>query len=83
MATAPDKPEYQTRYDEIAWDDILADVTASLDFLRLAWRASERGASPEIHAKMVKDLYVPCLRLLAEFSACIEAADEEPNDEGS
>jgi hypothetical protein len=68
---------YETRYDEVDWDNLLAEVTKSFSYLRLAWRATERDMPPELHRKMVEDLYVPAIKLLAEFCACIEESREE------
>ena len=52
------------------WNKLEADVLMSLRCLRVAW---EHTDGQPIHEAMARDLYVPCLRLLAEFCACVDA----------
>jgi hypothetical protein len=67
----------ETQYDKINWSNLLSEVQAKFHYLRLAWQASEREAPPALHAKMVEDLYLPAFKLLAEFCAAVEVAEEE------
>ena len=67
----------ETRHDRIAWADISKEVQAKLQFLRLAWTASERDLSPGAHRKMVEDIYFPLMRTLAEFCESIKEPDAE------
>jgi hypothetical protein len=62
----------ETRCDNIEWDKILQEVQTKLNYLRLVWKISERDCNPELHRKMVEDLYVPALEKLAEFCLCIQ-----------
>ncbi len=74
---------YETRCEQVDWTNITAEVLAKLEYLRIAWAASEREGPPELHAKLVNDLYVPTVRLLAEFCACLEVTEDETRiDEG-
>jgi len=66
---------YETRGDRIDWGGIEREAIDALRALRLAWAASEKGL-PEIHAKLVRDIYVPAIKVLAEFIACVEVAEE-------
>lgn len=66
----------QTRYDAIDWLGIAADVQTKLTFLRAAWQTSEKDCPPDLHRKMVEDIYMPTLRLLAEFCSCFEIEAE-------
>ncbi len=56
------------------WERLEADVLLSLRCLRAAWEHTE---GQPIHAAMVRDLYVPCVRLLAEFCASVKVEDEK------
>jgi len=67
----------ETRADKINWAGLLADTRAALEALRLAWTASERDCSPELHEKLVRDLYAPALKQLAAFCLCIEIGEEK------
>jgi hypothetical protein len=71
---------YETRCDKVDWDNLKTEVITKLEYLRMAWAASEQGAPTELHRKIVNDLYVPAIRLLAEFCACLEV-DEAPDDQ--
>jgi hypothetical protein len=74
---ASDGQKIETQYDKINWSNLLSEVQAKFHYLRLAWQASERDAPPELHAKMVEDIYLPCIALLAGFCAAIEAKLEK------
>lgn len=63
---------YETRSSKIDWKGVREDVLDSLDALRLAWAASEAAFPPDIHAKMVEDLYAPQVELLARFIASVQ-----------
>ena len=63
--------DIETRHSEIDWAGAESDVVSKLGYLRMAWAASERDCSPEVHEKMVVDLYLPILELLSEFCCCI------------
>jgi hypothetical protein len=68
--------EVETRSGEIQWDAIVKNVHTRVALLRAAWRASETTVAPELHRKMVEDIYLPCLAMLAEFCECFDGADE-------
>lgn len=65
----------ETRSDKIEWDAIVHNVHARVALLQAAWRATEK-AEPEFHRKLVEDIYLPCLALLAQFCECFDGADE-------
>jgi hypothetical protein len=67
--------QVETRSDEIQWDAIVKNVHTRVALLRAAWRASETTVAPELHRKMVEDIYLPCLAMLAEFCECFDGAD--------
>jgi hypothetical protein len=67
---------YETQCDKVDWANLKTEVTAKLEYLRIAWAASERDAPPQVHKRIVEDIYVPAIRLLAEFCACLEVAEE-------
>ena len=67
----------ETRCDKISWAAVSADVQTKLDYLRLAWQASERDCPPELHKKMVKDLYMPMMELIALFCGSITVGDDD------
>ncbi len=67
----------ETRYDAIDWLSLAADVQTKLTYLRAAWQTSEKTCEPALHLKMVEDIYLPTLRLLAEFCACFDTRDDE------
>ncbi len=62
----------ETRCDKIDWVNMAEEVLTKLTYLRLAWTASERDCEPELHRKMVEDLYLPVITMLGSFCACIE-----------
>ena len=67
--------KYETRGDRIDWDNLEREAIQTLRALRLAWSVSEKSL-PELHAKMVYDLFVPAIETLAQFIACIEVSRE-------
>jgi hypothetical protein len=69
MKKSPRKPQP----DKPDWESIEKDVIRKLGLLRLAWE--ETVKTPEIHSPMRRDIYMPRLKLLAEFCTGIE---EEP-----
>jgi truncated hemoglobin YjbI len=75
--TDQDNRTIETRYDAVDWDGLLAEVQSRFNYLRLAWRTSEHDATAHLHAKMVKELYLPCIELLAQFCAAIEVEEED------
>jgi len=72
---------YETRYCQVDWSNLFEEVTKSFNYLRIAWRTTERDMPPELHRKMVEDLYVPAIKLLAAFCACIEESQEEAEND--
>ena len=71
-ASAP----YNTRSADIDWDGLEQDVVSRLRLLRTAWESSERTAPPEMHARMVSDLYIPAIEALGRFCASVEIDGE-------
>lgn len=68
---------YETQCEKVDWANLKTEVMAKLEYLRVAWAASERDMPPEVHKKIVNDIYVPAIRLLAEFCACLEVTEED------
>ena len=66
------KKELNTEYDEIDWDGVILDVNTRFDAIRQCWRESEKNAPKETHAKLVRDIYFPCLELLGHFVASVK-----------
>lgn len=56
----------------IDWDGVEQSAVASIRLLKLAWECSHRDLSPEIHAKMVDDLYTPIVHTLAQFCMSVQ-----------
>lgn len=52
------------------WEAIEADVLRKLRLVRAAWE--ETGKTPELHAPIKRDLYLPALKHLAAFCASVE-----------
>lgn len=67
----------ETRYDLIDWLGVYADLQTKLGYLRMAWQTSERDCPPELHAKMVEDLYMPMMRLLGLFCGSITVDEDD------
>ena len=72
----------ETRADVIDWQGMRATVDAKLRYLEVAWRATEQKAPPEEHAKFVRDLYFPVVRMVAEFCECVKVGDEVEGGDG-
>lgn len=53
------------------WDRLKRDVCVRIDYLAACW-AHTAAASPQMHEQLFGDLYLPAVRLLAEFCACVE-----------
>lgn len=62
--------------DEPNWDQLLSDVTLRIALLRACWKGTTKD-EPELHKKVVEDLYIPALSLLAQFCAAVEVADDD------
>lgn len=58
------------------WSAVQEEVSHKLKLLQCAWEETE-SADMELHQKMVRDIYQPALRLLAEFCSCIQEREEE------
>lgn len=56
--------------DSPDWARLRRDVCERIDYLAAAW--AHTAQSPEVHGAMVRDLYLPTVRLLAEFCECVE-----------
>ena len=69
--------EIESEYAKIDWQNLEDEVCRKLNYLRLAWAASERDCPPAMHRKMVEDLYLPAIKLLAGFCCCIDEAETE------
>ena len=67
----------ETRYEHIDWLNVAAEVQTKLGYLRASWQSSERDCPPELHKKMVTELYFPILELLGRFCGCIQEQDGE------
>jgi hypothetical protein len=53
------------------WDTLIDDVNARIKALRVCWKATATR-EPALHAQLVRDLYVPALKLLADFCAAVD-----------
>ena len=67
--------ELETQYDKIDWDGLMADVLESFVCLRAAWKGTEKQNPPELHKKLVEDLYMPAIWHLAAFCAVVHVDD--------
>ena len=65
----------QTDASQVDWPSLEVEVVQKIRLLRAAWECSQRDAPAEVHAKMVQDLYLPCVRLLGEFCTSVEEED--------
>lgn len=54
------------------WEQLEADVVLRIRLLAAAWVGT---ADQPLHAQMVRDLYLPCLHLLAEFCVAVEVEE--------
>ena len=55
------------------WDKIKSVVLEKIEALRLVW--SHDGGNPELHKKLVEELYFPALKQLMIFCDCIKIED--------
>lgn len=55
------------------WKRIESDVLLRIRILAAAWDGT---SDQPLHEQMVRDLYLPCLRLLGKFCGAIEVGDE-------
>lgn len=62
--------------DSPDWGRMEREVILKLRILRAAWEHT--APNPELHQAMARDLYLPVLRLLAEFCNCVK---EQPHAE--
>lgn len=62
------------------WDKLMNDVIERIAALRACWIATEND-TPETHQRIARDIYVPALRLLAEFCASVEISEDPDNDQ--
>lgn len=68
------KPEIALK--EPDWAEIERDVIHKLHLLRAAWEYTLTDENQDV---LRRDLYLPCLRLLADFSSSIQEEVEESN----
>lgn len=66
-------------FQEPDWDRLIDDVNARIATLRMCWKGTERD-EPSMHPMLVRDIYVPALRILAEFCAAVEIGTDEEGD---
>ena len=71
----------ETDYKKVNWVGLKNEFLDRMRLLQIEWQASQKQCSPQVHAKMVKDLYLPALTKLAEFCACVEIVEEEGVEE--
>jgi hypothetical protein len=75
--------ELQPDAGRVDWDGLERDTMRALHMLRVVWEYSQREQPPELHRKMVADLYVPIIEQLAAFIASVKVSvDVEDEDEG-
>lgn len=69
--------ELQTRHEAIDWLGLENDVIERIHALRECWKASELqiNVPKEVHEKLVRDLYFPCVELLGQFVASVKLGD--------
>ena len=70
----------QTDSRKIDWDNIEREVVEKINYLRMSWDASQKVAPKVLHEKLVDDLYVPAVKLLAEFCACVEVGEADEDE---
>jgi hypothetical protein len=61
------------------WNQLAADVNEGIATLRVCWTRTATD-TPNLHKRLVRDLYMPTLRLLSDFCAAVgvgEARDAE------
>jgi hypothetical protein len=52
----------------------MADVNEGIATLRVCWTRTATD-TPELHKRLVRDIYVPTLRLLSDFCAAVEVGE--------
>ena len=65
-----------TSNPEPNWDQLIDDVNARIAALRACWKGTQAD-TPELHRMIARDVYVPALRLLAEFCAAVEIEESK------
>ena len=73
------EPTLETRSARVDWTGLLNDVREALECLRLCWESTERDLPPEVHAKMVHDLYVPSIKCLGAFCVSVQVTEDDPD----
>ena len=63
--------DYQTKYEKINWDQTILDVNERFNALKVCWHETETR-QPELHKKLVRDLYMPALECLARFVTSVK-----------
>jgi hypothetical protein len=56
------------------WNQLAADVNEGIATLRACWMRTATD-TPNLHKRLVRDLYVPTLRLLSDFCAAVEIGE--------
>jgi hypothetical protein len=58
------------------WDALEREVLLRIQLLRGAWKGTQED-SGDVHAMMVRDLYMPALNKLAQFCSMIEVEEDK------
>lgn len=66
----------QTQYEKVDWDGLKTDVNERIWAVQQCWRESEKRAPKETHEKLVKDIYLPAIKLLGEFCVCVKLGEK-------
>ncbi len=61
------------------WEHLRVQVNQSINLLAMCWQATAKQ-DPALHQQMAHDLYVPALKLLAEFCVCVKETTDEPSE---
>ena len=67
MPPVPDGPD---------WEALEREVILRIQLLKGAWAGTQKD-SCDVHAMMVRDLYMPALNKLAQFCSMIEVEEDE------
>ena len=58
------------------WDALEREVLLRIQLLKAAWQGTQED-SGDVHAMMVRDLYMPALNKLAQFCSMIEVEEDK------
>jgi|CXWK01.1.fsa_nt_gi hypothetical protein len=62
---------FKYKYEDVQWDTISSDTVEKIKALQACWKSTEEK-QPELHKKLVAELYAPALLKLAEFCSIVK-----------